>query len=182
MTELWSGIFALGGVLIGAVLALVIEVWKRVLDGQAAARVIRVEMVENRVIATGYLQHGTVVDGTGVFDATAWNAYRLVMAPLLTEMQLADISACYARQDRIMQEMLSRHATPKPVQDWVASSMAVGKNLRAIEGGSRTRLLLAQFFGKRTATKDDIERNFGLTTDRTTGKVPERDAEETAQT
>lgn len=76
---------AVFGALVGGVTTALLEVWKQVLAGVAAARVIRYEMFD---IVTNV---NMVLVGKGE-DVTlpddAWKAHRLALAPLLSESQM----------------------------------------------------------------------------------------------
>ncbi len=80
---------ALLGALVGAVSSLLLDVWRRSLDGIAAARTIRMEFIRNRVVVQSALDGREV---TPPLAGAAWQQYVLAVAPLMHEIELSKMS------------------------------------------------------------------------------------------
>jgi hypothetical protein len=75
-------IFGLVGVLVGALLSALLELWRQVLDFRAAARVVRYEIMENLT------KCGLAVSNrwpNAELSDEAWRAHRLQLAPLFPD-------------------------------------------------------------------------------------------------
>jgi hypothetical protein len=102
---------ALGGALVGAMMVFVAELWRQVLAGKAAARLIRVESNTNAVIcdhASQGMYHSELSD-------TAWRTHCLHVVPLLTAdavNDIADTYSCVPLSQRSMDELRNRPDDP----------------------------------------------------------------------
>ena len=157
-----AAVFGLAGVLLGALLASVFELWRRALDGQAAARVIRVETMSNRV----ELQY--IVDGAPLLpllNADAWQAHRLTLAWFLSELQLIQLANLYADMSKVGQVLEEKpretglhlsHNDAQWIRRWLKEARQMGATLRGVERGNPLRLALSLLRRRRVATDEEI--------------------------
>lgn len=165
-----------GGVTLGAVLSGGFELWRRALNGQSAARLIRVETIENRLRADKLLLGAAV---TGAYETSAWQAMRLEIAPFLSELELARLAESYAK----LEDMRTLTDEPSPrlfmlkpdgkqfYVDWMLRTKEVGKVLRRVEGTAPSQLGYGLIKRKRVATIEEIETEFGLSATDPVAKV-----------
>ena len=84
---------ALLGALVGGLTTLMLEVWRRVLDGVSAARLIRMELLRIRTTIEAFL------DGRGAaltLADSSWQSSAVAVAPLLNEVELSDLYRGFA--------------------------------------------------------------------------------------
>src|ERR1700674_771897 len=92
MGLLITGLIGLLGVTVGAFLNFVMEVWRVVLGGRAAARVVRLEMQAN---ANKCIQAIHSRDGSIRLSETGWLAHREQLANVLPEAAFLHVSTGY---------------------------------------------------------------------------------------
>jgi len=151
-----------GGVLVGGALAGFLELWRRGLDGQAAARLIRIETVENRVNVERAVKYGHRGERVA---RHAWNDYRLAVTPFLDELQIMQIAESYSLVDKVNERWFEALKTGgrTPLNKWVDRLREDGRILRGVEIQSSLKLALRLLKGRRTATSDEIATAYGAT-------------------
>ena len=87
-----TGLVGLGGVLIGGALAGFIELWRQLLEGRAAARILRMEIQEN--VNRALLSVAHFRSDIALKD-DAWKDLRAKVVPLLPEVFLLQLSISY---------------------------------------------------------------------------------------
>jgi len=87
-----TGLVGFGGVLIGGVLAGLIELWRQLLEGRAAARILRMEINEN---VNRAIQSVAYVRSDIALKDDAWKDLRAKVVPLLPEEFLLQLSTSY---------------------------------------------------------------------------------------
>ena len=160
-----TGLVGFGGVLIGGALTAVFELWRRVLDGIAAGRLVRMELVDNRSMVEVALAGKK---GVRLSDQ-AWRDQRLSLAPLLTEVELGrlwrDIGLT-GHQQEIIEILEQQHGeNPKPLSnellEWKDALRERGRELRALEGKRKLALMWRLLRGQHLATDDKLQKAFG---------------------
>jgi hypothetical protein len=167
--DIWiPAVSSLVGVLVGALLASYFELWRRALDGQAAARLIRVETLENRTRAEKLIQQSR--PGLA-FAQSAWTQYRLIVAPLLGEIELSKLGQSYAALGELeaeMQRYVSEQRAPLPPEAlqsmalWLGEVEKNARTLRKVEEASPQGLVIRLVRRRRVATEDEVREAFGL--------------------
>jgi hypothetical protein len=150
-------IFGVVGVILGVILGSAFELWKRALEGQAAARVIRIETIENRVaVAKALTSHARLMSTQN----SAWRDHRLALVPFLTELQFGRIAQAYAGLSQIEEAEHSR--SDDQLADWMNLARDNGRVLRRVEAANPWTLALDLIRKRRVATEEEIVREFGL--------------------
>lgn len=151
-TEAIVALSTLGGVVLGGMLTAVFELWRRVLDAQSAARVIRMETAENRAKMALALQGKT---GDPPQDA-AWLQHRITLAPVLGEEELSDLYRDYSVIGQTLLFLRHLHesgeASPRAnlhFRQWHKALCERAELLRTIECSSRCKLLWRLLFPKK---------------------------------
>jgi hypothetical protein len=164
--ENWlSGLFVLGGVILGAVLSSMFELWRRALDGQAAARIIRQELTVNATKVHIALEGKT---GDMSLLDEAWKAHRLTLAPLLSEIDLTRLYREFTflpqakRWIDLLAEPKAEKAARENLRVWQDDLTNRGRELRQIESRSRLGLFLKLLWGHRTATQSELSAALGV--------------------
>jgi hypothetical protein len=163
-----AALLGLLGVGVGVFLSTLFELWRRALDAQAAARLIRMESVENRVKVLGRAP-------PGFLRSAAWEAHASKIISLLTEMEASRIAQSYAELSRIglVIELETRTGrTPdgdKGLWSWVEREKANGKVLRSIEGAKPRHLIGRLLRPINVASTEEIKREYGLSDDAPVG-------------
>ena len=154
---------ALLGALAGGLTTSLLEMWKQVLGGIDAARVIRYEMFINssnlEMLMEGKIPGTTLTDD-------AWRAHRLALAPLLSESEMF-----YLCREQgflpVAQQMVGQLSNPmnvgaarKNLQDWISSLKQRTYELAQLECRSRTQLFLKALRGRRFAALGELARTF----------------------
>ena len=138
-----GGGFALAGVVIGSVLSGLLELWRQVLNGRAAARIIEREIDHNisRCITSIGLRNP---DFHLLGDA--WTDYRIQLAPLLHDETLSGLTSGYGSlfiierwMNRIGEEY---NKARSDMHEWMTDMVIHSGRLKHIEKRSR----VAQFF------------------------------------
>ena len=161
---------ALLGALVGGVTTALLELWKQVLAGQAAARVIWGEMLNNaakvRLALDGWEGDMSLADD-------AWRQHALAVAPLLSQVEFSCLSReiGFLRQAEMWIGLLPRPDAEKQAREhlqiWKDDLSARMEELTQVESRSRVLLLVKLLFGPRTATQDELAEAFAPET----GKV-----------
>ena len=150
---------ALLGSLTGALTAALLELWKQVLAGMSAARVIRQEMIVNAT-TTGIALEGMAGDTT-LLDV-AWKAHGLTLAPLLSEIDLTRLyrELGFLPRAQIWIGLLAkedkREAARRNLVAWLADVRERRRELRQVESSCRLGLFLKLLCGHRTVTESDL--------------------------
>jgi hypothetical protein len=151
-TEAIVALSTLGGVVVGSALTALFQLWRRVLDAQSAARVIRMETAENRA-KVGLALRG--LKGDPPQDA-AWLELRITLAPVLGEEELSDLyrDCSLVGQSRLLLDDLGKPGRAgaqanQHFRDWHKALRERAKLLRTIECSSRWKLLWRLLFPKK---------------------------------
>ena len=91
-TEAVVGIFTLLGVLLGGTLTALFEIWRRALDARSAARVVRMETIENRASALATLEEARLEYR---LEDSAWLTHRLAVAQILDGQTFSALHHAY---------------------------------------------------------------------------------------
>lgn len=166
-------IFGVVGVVLGALLASAFELWKRALDGQAAARIIRLEIMDNKVKARDVVDVGFY---GGPFEMSGWREHRLVVALFLDESDLVRLARSYtwlpgaSRVIRVLDEASSQSSSlheptllkddlmKKAIDKWVAQTGNIEQVLRKIESANPFLLASRLLCRRPVATENDTEK------------------------
>ena len=159
-------VFGLAGVTLGVGLGSAFELWRRALDGQAAARVLRAETLGNRTKVE------ILLDGKPIRshpESLAWQELRLQVAPFLDELRLMRIAQSY---DELRDFGLARPEgahfyilvpqDKKWVGEWFERMREQARWLRDIEQSNPWQLVRRLLWGWRAATKDEISIEYGV--------------------
>ncbi|MBI4301737.1 MAG: hypothetical protein HY664_03940 [Chloroflexi bacterium] len=178
-----EAIFGLVGVILGAVLASMFELWRRVLDGQAAARVIRMETADNRYRIELVLNKNFHWEN---LKTSAWETYRLIVAPFLEELEFHNLNRSYSldqiprmlsadeKNARMQQISFPTSKTRKQLEDWLEQTRGLGKRLRRIEATNPWRLVVTLLTSRKVATEEEIRKEFRLEeNEQKTDEVPQ---------
>ena len=165
MTE---ALYGLVGVFTGAFLAAFLtaafELWRRTVEGKSAARLIRIETIENTVNVERALKVG--VRGEQV-ARVAWDDYRFAVTPFLSELEIMRLAESYSLVGKINDRWLpalkssGRHS----LGDWIARVREYARILRQVEATAPLALVVQLVRGRRTASEDEIAEAYGLTRD-----------------
>ena len=133
-----GGIFVLTGVLVGAGLTAVLDLWRQVLSGRAAARIVRLEIHENinRCVQSVANRH------PGIKLANeAWRDLRVQLAPLLPDEAVLDISIGYGAlfivEDWISKIQQKYDEAKGQIQQWSERMIIHVALLKQLENRSR---------------------------------------------
>jgi hypothetical protein len=149
------------GVGVGVCLATLFELWRRALDAQAAARLIRMESVENRVKV---LERAP----PAFLRSEAWDTNAPKIISLLKEMEASRIAESYAELSRIgllieLEARTTRTAEgDRRLSIWVERAQANGKVLRAIESAKPRHLMWKLVKPINVASPEEIREEYGL--------------------
>lgn len=165
MTEALSGLV---GVFIGAFLALFLavafELWRKTVEGQSAARLIRIETIENRVNVERAIKVGFRGEQVA---RVAWDDYRLAVTPFLSELEIMRLAWSYGLVDKINNRWLPvlKSSGRHPLGGWTARVRENARILRQVEAATPLVLVVGLVRGRRTASEDEIAEAYGLTRD-----------------
>lgn len=165
--EQWlPAIFGLAGVTLGVVLGSAFELWRRALDGQAAARVLRMETIANRTKVEILLQGKPIRTPP---ESSAWQELRTQVAPFLDELRLSRLAQSYNDMQDIglhkpdrMHFYILVPQDKKWVSEWFERFEGQTPWLRSIEASNPWRLVWRLLWGQRIATQDEIREEFGI--------------------
>lgn len=133
-----GGIFVLVGVLVGAGLTGVLDLWRQVLSGRAAARIVRLEIQENinRCLLSMASRHPGIKLGN-----EAWRDLRVQLAPLLPDEAVLHISIGYGAlfivEDWITKIQLKYEEAREQIQQWSEQMIIHVALLKQLETRSR---------------------------------------------
>jgi hypothetical protein len=161
--EVWlAGVFGLVAVAVGFVLSLMAALWQRVLDGQAAARLIRVESIANR---TKIIERAP----PSYLTKHAWETHAAKIVPFLEELELMRIGQSYNEMARIglLIEIEARSGKTdrgrRRIIEWVEREKKNGALLRnKIERAKPWNLFPKLLWPRRVATSKEIRDAYGL--------------------
>ena len=146
-----TGLVAFGGVLVGGALTGLIELWRQLLEGRAAARIIRMEIQDNANRCIQSIAHSR--PDIRLKD-DAWRDLRAKLAPLLPELVLQDLASGYGAmfiaEDWISKVQLKRDEAKAQVQQWVDSMMVHSSFLLQLEKRSRIPQMVDLLLGRPT--------------------------------
>ncbi len=156
-SEALIGLFTLGGVILGATLASAFELWRRALDAQSAARIIRMEAFENRVKIRMFLDAKT--QDVAVQD-TAWVQHRITLAPVLSDEELMELYRDYAALGQL-RHLMQGTSFPADIPRVQANGLPALEGqltkrvnkLKQVEQSSRGRLIWRLLFRKSTGSR-----------------------------
>ena len=165
--EIWiPAVFGLFGVALGVGLGGALELWRRALDGRAAARVLRAETLGNRAKVDLLLDEKPIRNQP---ESSAWQELRLQVAPFLDELELMRIAQSY---DELRDFGLARpegtqfyvlvSQDKKWVGEWLDRMQEQARWLRGIERSKPWTLVWRLLWGWRVATKDEISIEYGI--------------------
>lgn len=167
-----AAVFGLVGVVLGAILASLFELWRRALEGQAAARAIRVETLGHRsIIQTVLDEHIPLRPFVKErLRTSAWDRYSLSALPFLTEEEYAGIAWSYHQLGIIVgildtdwmkaEEQSVPFPTPraqKIVWQWLEAADKNGKILRRVEATNSWFLAFRLLQPQRVSTPEQIQ-------------------------
>ena len=152
-TEAIVALSTLGGVVVGSTLTALFALWRRVLDAQSAARIIRMELRENRTKVALALR-GKI--GDLYPQDAAWLQHRITLAPVLGEEELSDLyrDCSLVGQSRLLLDELGKPGRAgaranEHFRDWHKALCERAELLRTIECSSRWKLLWRLLFPKK---------------------------------
>jgi hypothetical protein len=152
----------LGGVVVGAVLISLFELWRKALDGQAAARLMRTETVANRLKVNNRAPSSHL-------RTHAWDTYAIKMVPFLEDLELHQIAETYAELSRIglLLDIEARSGSTQrgeeQVQGWLDRARGDAQMLRnRIEQAKPWSLLPKLLWPRKPASSEEIARAYGL--------------------
>ena len=167
---LLAGIFGLVAAGVGVILSLLTGLWQRVLDGQAAARLIRIESIANRTKITERAPSSHL-------SKHAWETHAVKIVPFLEELQLMRIGESYSEMSRIglMIEIEARSGKSDVgdarITAWVDHEQENGSLLRNnIERAKPWNLLPKLLWPRKVATPDEIREAYDLGDDPSEGR------------
>lgn len=151
--DIWiPAVSSLVGVLIGALLASCFELWRRALDGQAAARLIRFEMLANSNRVDTFL--GNIAVFVELPD-NAWSALGLTVSSLLSDRDLMELVVAYSgvqyANQRMQSASESKHITDADarwLKDWATLLDKRTNVVARIEDSRRLSLVLRLLLGQ----------------------------------
>jgi len=146
-----TGLVAFGGVLIGGALTGLIELWRQLLEGRAAARIVRMEIQENvnrAVLSVTHTQTGIKLKDDG------WRDLRVKLAPLLPEEVLLHLASGYGAifiaEDWITKITSKETAAKAEIKQWADNMMLDSGFLLQLERRSRPAQMCDLLFGRPT--------------------------------
>lgn len=146
-----TGLVGFGGVLVGAALTGVIELWRQLLEGRAAARIVRMEIQDN---ANRCIQSVTHSRHDIRLKDDAWRDLRARLVPLLPEIVLQDLASGYGAifivEDWISKVQLMQNEVKDQLQQWVDNMTLHSGFLLQLERRSRFAQMLDLVFGRPT--------------------------------
>ena len=162
---LLAGVFGMAAAGLGVTLSLLTGLWLRVLDGQAAARLIRVESIANRVKITERAPSSHL-------SKHAWETHAAKIVPFLEELELMGIGESYNEMSRIGLMIEIEAAKGKSdvgdrkITEWVNDEKKNGSLLRnKIERAKPWTLLPKLLWPRKVATPDEIREAYDLPDD-----------------
>ncbi len=153
-----GGAFALAGVVIGAVLAGIVELWRQVLNGRAAARIVRMEIQENAVRCKLYIKAGPAeiertIQEVKLLD-DAWKDLRVQLAPMLTDEALVGISTRYGAlfivEYWMRQFQTNLGEARSQVKQWLDGALIDAALLKQVEARPRLAQFIDLLMGRAT--------------------------------
>lgn len=158
---------SLGGVILGAALAAGLELYRRALDAQSAARLIRIETIDNRAKAEELAAERPI---RSRLESAAWRELRLVVAPFLDEVQLIKLAQSYAeaRDLQLIPIPSTGHLTLDQrdkllIERWLVRMQDQARRLREIEARNPWLLATRLVRRRRVATQEEIRAAYGIT-------------------
>ena len=151
---------ALLGAIVGGLIAWVFALWRTVVEGQAAARAIRFELIGN----VSELELASKGNWQGIeLLNEAWRQHRLALAPVLNEVEMGllwrDVSGI-SRIRRLIQAPLGTLGIKEALMDWEAALISRRLDLRKIESRSRWALVIRMLFCRWVRSKEEITEAF----------------------
>ena len=151
---------ALLGALIGGLAALLLDVWRRSLDGLAAARLVRMDLVHNQTVLTAVLAAGIGVPNLRYPSLE----HMTLLAPLLDEValallcrDLALVSVVQQKIDEMNPQARGAGLESAPALDaWRVDIAARSGDLRALERVPKRSHMWRLLFHGRPATNDEL--------------------------
>jgi len=154
---------ALGGTIVGAIVGAMVTwvfaVWRAVVEGQAAAKVMRYEILQNRTKIAMALDGKT---GDMTLSDDAWRLGRLLVAPLIREADFFDVWAGYAfvpQAQRFTNALLSNRsdtAARKSLETWKSGLTSGSTMLINLEFDSRAKLMMGLMRHPKKAEYPDL--------------------------
>ena len=157
-----EALFGLLGVFVGAFLAGAFELWRRTVEGQSAARLIRIETIENRVNVERALKVGFRGEQVA---RVAWDDYRFAITPFISELEIMQLAQSYSLVGKINDRWFPvlKSGGRQPLGDWIGRVREDARILHHVETASPLVLLIRLVRGRRTASEDEIAKAYGLT-------------------
>ena len=147
-----TGLVGLGGVLVGGALAGLIELWRQLLDGRAAARIVRMEIQDNVNLAV--LSVGHARSDVARFKDGAWRDLRVKLVPLLPEAALMHMGIYYGAVFIVegwAAEASSGQSNAKvQIKEWIDEIMLDAALLKQVQGRSRLAQMADLLLGRAT--------------------------------
>ena len=146
-----TALVGFGGVLIGGALAGLIELWRQLLEGRAAARILRLEIQENvnrAGLSVTHLHSGIRLK----YDA--WRDVRVKVAPLLPEVVLGHLATGYGAlfivEDWISKIQQKQSQAKAEIWHWAEDMMLDSAFLLQLQRRSRIAQMVDLLLGKPT--------------------------------
>jgi len=150
---------ALAGAIVGGLITWLFSLWRTVVEGQAAARVIRSEILENTVKVDLALGGKT---GDLTLSSEGWRAHRLAIALLLGEAEWFELcrEIGFVRQAQIWIDTFAsgnaQETAHEHLQVWQADLRSQRKVLGDVEYGGRLPLMLRLLRRNRKAEEERL--------------------------
>ena len=147
-----TGLVGFGGVLIGGALAGLIELWRQLLEGRAAARIVRMEIQDNVNLAV--LSVGHARSDVARFKDNAWRDLRVKLVPLLPEAALMHMGIYYGAvfivEDWAAKASSGQSNAKGQVKEWIDEIMLDAALLKQLQGRSRLAQMVDLLLGRAT--------------------------------
>ena len=169
MTEFLA---ALGGALVGAMMVFVAELWRQVLDGKAAARLIYVESHKN-----GLMCDSAIIEGTRYLPLSdaEWRTHSVHVVPLLTADASKVVASTYLAvpaSQQLIKELLDLPSNAQgdgaklELEEHSRDFRKVSSWMYKIEKKGRFELLVELLLDRPTSLSEtEIEERLGLKRD-----------------
>ena len=145
---------ALIGASAGAVLGLLMDLWRRALDGVSASRMIRFEIFTNANTVSLALQNLRKLPPV---TARTWRERNILIAPLIDEVPLSKISRDMEMVDTVQGWIDDeRDVHRDDLREWLSDLDGHIKTLRDLEYSSKWRLMMRLLLHVRPATRDEL--------------------------
>jgi len=151
---------ALAGAIVGGLITWLFSLWRTVVEGQAAARVIRLEITGNVTeleLASDGNWHGLDLSDD------AWRQHRLALAPILNEKEIGllyrdQLHITHIR--RLVEAPLGTPGVAQTLADWNDDLRERRRDLRRIESRSRWALVFRVLFCRWVSSAEELSEAF----------------------